>query len=361
MRVISIPIALILIAVLSTRSAAADVLVESRIDSVAMWIGEQTEIHLEVTCESGNKIYFPDLNDTVVSGLEIIPPVRTDTQYVNRKKRMVVTRHYTVTSFDSAHFYIPPFQILIDSVSYQSRNSLYLAVYMFDVDTLNKNNFFGPKEIINQPIKWQDIKVSLLYLFFVLLTAILAVFLYIRFKDDKPIVRIMRVEPKLPAHRKALDKIERIKEDKQAMRGDSKKFYTELTDALRQYIDERFGFFATEMTSSDIISRLLDHQDNQTISELSNLLTVADLVKFAKHKPFLNENDQNLLNAIEFVKNTMIESDINDSQPKEQKVFIESQRGKRSRVVLLSVIVITSLASIISLVLLVRNIYYLFF
>ena len=76
MRVISIPIALILIAVLSTRSAAADVLVESRIDSVAMWIGEQTEIHLEVTCESGNKIYFPDLNDTVVSGLEILPPVR---------------------------------------------------------------------------------------------------------------------------------------------------------------------------------------------------------------------------------------------------------------------------------------------
>ncbi len=361
MKILTNRVAFCFIFVLYCHSVVAEVLVESKIDSIAMWIGEQTEIHLEVTCESGSEILFPMLNDTIVSGLEIVPPVRRDTQYVNRKKRMIVTQHYTVTSFDSAQFYIPPFRVMVDSTVYYSRSSLYLAVYMFDVDTLNKSRFFGPKEIINQPFIWKDIKNTLLYLFSLLFMAVLALFLYKKHKEDKPIVRILKIEPELSAHKRALDKIERLKEERLAQRGNPKKFYTELTDAVREYINERFGFFATEMTSAEIIDRLMNNQDDDIVKELANLLKVADLVKFAKYNPLLNENDQNLLYAVEFVKNTIVESDSENSVSTEQKVVIESKRGKKSRAVLLTVIIIASLLSTLFLVLLVRQVYYLFF
>ncbi len=37
------------------------------------------------------------------------------------------------------------------------------------------------------------------------------------------------------------------------------------------------------------------------------LFQTADLVKFAKHSPLMNENDMNLVNAVEFINNTKVE------------------------------------------------------
>jgi hypothetical protein len=80
--------------------SAQNVVVKAEVDSMMMWIGQQTGLHLEVTCDAGQKIDFPAYRDTIVTGLEIIPPVKTDTQYVNNGKRMTVKRSYTVTCFD---------------------------------------------------------------------------------------------------------------------------------------------------------------------------------------------------------------------------------------------------------------------
>ena len=41
------------------------------------------------------------------------------------------------------------------------------------------------------------------------------------------------------------------------------------------------------------------------------LFETADLVKFAKHAPMMNENDMNLVNAIEFINETKVEEDPN--------------------------------------------------
>ena len=79
---------------------------------------------------------------------------------------------------------------------------------------------------------------------------------------------------------------------------------TELTDAIRTYIKDRFGFNALEMTSSEIIDKLLEMNDKNAISDLRILFQTADLVKFAKHNPLMNENDANLINAIDFINET---------------------------------------------------------
>ena len=65
------------------------------------------------------------------------------------------------------------------------------------------------------------------------------------------------------------------------------------------------------MTSSEIIERLLQEQDEQALAELRQLFTTADLVKFAKWTTLINENDANLVSAIDFINQTKIEVDPN--------------------------------------------------
>ena len=65
------------------------------------------------------------------------------------------------------------------------------------------------------------------------------------------------------------------------------------------------------MTSSEIIDKLLEMNDKNAISDLRILFQTADLVKFAKHNPLMNENDANLINAIDFINETKEKEDEN--------------------------------------------------
>ena len=116
-----------------------------------------------------------------------------------------------------------------------------------------------------------------------------------------------------------------------ARANDPKKYYTELTEVIRMYIRERFGFNAMEMTSAEIIERLLQ-EDKESVKDLRTLFETADLVKFAKHAPLMNENDMNLVNAVDFINQTKVEEDPNaKKEPTEIKV--EEKRSKQGRIV----------------------------
>lgn len=340
--------------------AADNVIVESSCDSVMMWIGEQSQIHISVTCDTGQDIRFPLFGDTIVNGLEIIPPVKTDTQYIDRKKRMTVTRNYTVTSFDSALYYIPPFEVSVDNENFRAANPLSLAVYMFEVDTLNTDQFFGPKDIMQQNIQWTDVKSPTFTLLFLIIAVVLLIFLFISWKNDKPIIRTVKIEPKKPAHEVAFAEMERIRQSKIGHGEDLKQYYTELTDAVRIYLNERFGINATEMTSDEIIGQLLEIRDKDSLTEMKELFATADLVKFAKFKPLLGENDRNLLTAVEFVKETMNTEEPVRQEPEEQ-VIVERKRSRESRAVLLGVVILLAVGSCTLLYLLLKDVYYLFF
>ena len=154
--------------------------------------------------------------------------------------------------------------------------------------------------------------------------------LYGHWRENKPIIRFVKRKAKLPAHQVAMSEIERIKGERKWAEEDSKEYYTQLTDTLRTYIKERYGFNATEMTSSEIIERLLQEQDETALAELRQLFTTADLVKFAKWTTLINENDANLVSAIDFINQTKIEVDPN-AKPEVEEVPEEvKQSQKRS-------------------------------
>ncbi len=133
-----------------------------------------------------------------------------------------------------------------------------------------------------------------------------------------------------------MTEIERIKSERNWTSEDSKEYYTQLTDTLRTYIKERFGFNATEMTSSEIIERLLQEQDEQALAELRQLFTTADLVKFAKWTTLTGENDANLVSAIEFINQTKVEVDPN--QPTEIVEVPEEVKQSQQRSLTLKIV-----------------------
>ena len=338
---------------------AQSVTVEATIDSLQLLIGEQAKIKLQVSMDANQKLRLPQLRDTLVRGVEILDVAKPDTQLLNDNKRWLISQEYTVTSFDSALYYLPPFEVLVNDKAYRSK-ALALKVYSIPVDTLHPDQFFGPKAIQEVPLTWDDLAPLVYSILLFIALGVVTVFFVIRYRDNKPIIKIIKIEPKLPPHLAAMKKIETIKADKAAKREDPKAYYTELTDVIRVYIKERFGFNAMEMTSSEIIERLLEEKDKDSIRDLKAMFETADLVKFAKYAPLMNENDMNLVNAVDFINQTKIEEDPNaKKEPTEIKA--EEKRSKQGRIVLLCSIAITGVAALIALYLSVRHLIDLFF
>ena len=316
------------------RAQAQSVTVDATIDSLQILIGEQAHVKLEVSLDADKRAIFPVIADTLVRGVEVLDVAKPDTQLLNDGRRALITQRYTITSFDSALYYLPPLEVVVDGQPYRSK-ALALKVYSPQVplDPENPESFFPPKTVMDPPFAWED-----WYMFIacvLLLTPFFLLGLYFlkRLRDNKPIIRKVKVEPKLSPHQVAMQEIERIKQEKTWQKGQPKEYYTELTDALRTYIKERFHFNALEMTSGEIIEKLLETNDKQAIADLRELFQTADLVKFAKHNPLMNENDANLLSAIDFINETKEQEDPN-AKPQPTEITVVEKRSLQTKVLL---------------------------
>ena len=341
------------------QAQAQQVTVDASIDSLQLLIGEQAKVKLEISMDAKQKLQLPFLRDTLVKGVEILDIAKPDTQMLNDGKRMLIKQEYTITSFDSALYYLPPFEVMVNGEPYRSK-ALAVKVYSIPVDTLHPEQFFGPKTVREVPITWDDVSAIVWLTLLMLALGGLAYYLFVRYKDNKPIIKKIKIEPKLPPHQQALKEIERSKGAKTLRTADPKTYYTELTDVLRTYMEERFGFNAMEMTSSEIIDKLQEINDKESIKDLMYLFQTADLVKFAKHSPLMNENDMNLVNAVDFINNTKVEPDPN-AKPEPTEITVEEKRSKQGRMILLGSISIIVIAIVVILYKVLSGVYNLWF
>jgi hypothetical protein len=88
------------------------------------------------------------------------------------------------------------------------------------------------------------------------------------------------------------------------------------------------------MTSGEILNIIRTKAEEDSVYEnLKQVLTVADLVKFAKHKPFIDENDLSMMNAYFFVNQTKEDEPLPeksaeeyDNETKDQNVSSEEKK-----------------------------------
>ena len=334
----------------------AQVSVEAKIDSLEMVIGQQTDVTVTVTAKEGDQVEFPNFKplQQIIPGVEIVEsgPMTTSGK---SDGSCLFQRNYTLTSFDGKLYYLPPFAVKVNGKVYKSK-SLALKVLEIEVDTTNVDKFFGPKDVQDNPFSWQEWSV-IFWLSLIMLAMIsITYYLYLRLRDNKPIVAKIRIIKRLLPHQKAMKEIEAIKADKMVMSENQKEYYTKLTDTLRKYIEERYGFRAMEMTSSEIIDRLTETQDSQALDELRLLFNTADLVKFAKYSTLINENDMNLVNAIEFINKTKVENQVEEIVEKPQMTQ-EEVRSVKTRRTLKIIIVTLAVASAAILIFEIYSLY----
>ncbi|MBR6170690.1 MAG: hypothetical protein IKQ51_08345 [Bacteroidaceae bacterium] len=315
----------------------AQVLVDVKVDSLQLFIGEQTDITLGVTLGAKQKLQLPELKkgDQLISNIEVVDIQRPDTNVLDEGKRMEIIQRYTITAWDSSLYYLPPFEVKVDGREYKSK-SLAIKVYTVDVDTIHTDRFFPPYSIMDVPFAWIDWKWIVFGSFVVIFLLIICVVLYYHVVIGKPIVRIIRRKKILPPHKIAINEIERIKADRKWAEEDSKEYYTLLTDTLRTYIKDRYGFNAMEMTSTEIINRLISDNNEEALSELREIFTTADLVKFAKYNTLINENDANLVAALEYINQTKQEVDPN-AKP-EPEIIKETDKKRMNQVLAMRII-----------------------
>ena len=305
--------------------------VEQRIDSLQMLIGQQTILHLKATARKGAKVVMPSFKPQaqIVPGVEVVEQSKGDTMHVG-DNQMVVSRDYTITSFDEKVYAIPALNVKIDGKNCHG-NPLALKVLTVPVDTVHPNQFYPPKTVQENPFLWSEWSFAFWLSFLLLIVCGAMLYLRNRLKKNKPIIARIRIIKRVPAHEKALKEINDIKQHHSTSNQETQKeYYTHLTNALREYIVNRFGFNAMEMTSTEIIENLRASGDQKMIDELRMLFSTADLVKFAKYEIPMNENDANLVNAINFIDQTKT-----NELPKEEKIVptlsSEDQKSQQQR------------------------------
>ena len=349
-----------IILIFSAIGAAAQVKVDAFIDSIAILIGEQAHVTLSVTAKNSDKIEFQPLKEShyVVPGLELLHVEKADTTQLE-DNLIKVSKKLTLTSFDEKLYPIPSFWIKVNGKKYTT-NSLALKVITVDVDTLHLNQFYPPKDVQDNPFSWNDWKEMFWCSVLLVLLLVASIYLWVRLKQNKPIIVRVKVVKHLPPHKKALIKIEQIKQDKLTVSSNQKEYYTKLTDTLRRYIEERFGFNAMEMTTSEIIEHLQKEGDNQMLLELKELFETADLVKFAKYSAQINENDLNLVNAIHFIDNTKM-SDMPIEERIVPKLTENDERSKKQRTAMQVVLVGSIIVVVVLFVYIVNSLLQLLF
>lgn len=284
----------------------AQVVIDQRIDTMQILIGEQTNLRLSATVKRGQSVKFPSFKrcQYITPGVEVLDNLSADTAELG-DDMIRVSRAYVLTSFDENLYYIPSLKINVSGRSYPTK-ALALKVLTVPVDTLHADKFYPPKDVQNNPFLWAEWEQVFLWSVLFVLMLALAVYIIVRLRQNKPIVNSIRIVKHVPPHQKAISEIEKLKALRASVSEDQKRYYTELTTILRKYMAERFKFDAMEMTSDEIISRLRQ-EGNEAVDEVVNLFRTADLVKFAKHSAMINENDANLMTALSFVNDTKVE------------------------------------------------------
>jgi hypothetical protein len=280
--------------------------VSAAIDSTTLFIGDQTDLHLRATCEAGEQVQLPMLDKQLISGVEIVDRTIVDTTILS-DGRVQYNQYLTLTSFEDSLFYIEPLPFVSGEDTVWSESLMLNVVQPFEIDSTDMA-ITDIKGIYRAPIWWWGI------LRWVLLSIAIAgvgvggyyLITYLRRRTGNINGTMTPIEPLRPADEVALEKLDIIREQKIWQTGQIKEYHTQLTDVVREYIARRFDVSSTEQTSDETLRAMRPLLNNQKelYEQLRKMLTLADLVKFAKWSATPDENELSLRSAYAFVKET---------------------------------------------------------
>jgi hypothetical protein len=151
-----------------------------------------------------------------------------------------------------------------------------------------------------------DYSQYILYFFLVVIILLLLYFVYKYLNNKKPIENLIEnVTPKIPANLLALEALKALENELLWQKGNTKAYYTRLSEILKIYIENYFRIDCLELTTNELLVILNSSNINKDyIMKLQIILVTSDMVKFAKYESNSNENINLMKSAFDFVEST---------------------------------------------------------
>jgi hypothetical protein len=250
-----------------------DVVIGTTVDVDSITVGERLHVRYHIDC--------PDSLEVLpIEGLDMgtcrLISLKWDEQ--NEAGRLLKTADLELITLDLEEAHLPAAEVRFRTPSGDS-----LSVFTDEVSVPVRSLASAGGEL--KPLKepWTAPADYRWLIIAAALAALAAVVSYFLWKRRKRRVVIKEAVPELPADFVALRELRRIENLKLLEAGEFKQYYTLITDAIRTYIEKRFGVDALDRTSKEILHDL-EHK-RRRVDHLEQLLQEADLVKFAKYIP----------------------------------------------------------------------------
>lgn len=304
-------IAVAMLCGVSAYAARPEASVTASMDSTEMLMGSVTNLSVQVKLpEAGAAdavmLGFPDPASSpegyVSLGGVNYNSLTRDT--VISDGAVTYTFDYQVQAFTPCDTIVGPFGVVPSGGDTVRSRVLPLRVYAVDVDTVAMA-LMPADGVVSGNNRWHDyVPVWLVWALSGLLLIAIGVVLYILLRKNK-ISELIKRKPVIPPYELAIQGLSTLQSKGMASSGHDKEYYTELVDILRRYLQGRFGINAMEMTSTQIMKALKANAETRMPAEqMSEVLRIADFVKFAKERPQVQDNERALADAFRFVEST---------------------------------------------------------
>lgn len=331
----------LLFSLFSFHAAAQEVSAEIDTDSIK--IGEQITYSIVVETDSTNLVVFPE--GQTFSPLEMVEASAIDSSLV--ENRMKLIKEYALTQFDSGAYTIPQQRILINKQQFLT-DSMLVAVSTVKVDT-TVQKLYPIKPALEVPQKFQ-IPAWIWWVLLGLILLGLLIYLYFRRKKKKE-----AAAKKLPPYEQAIFELEQLDNSHLLEDREIKEYYSQLSGAVRRYLDGEVYDHALESTSGELLLYLETEKrtgklnlEESTIEKLRVILQRSDLAKFANSKPDVITAKEDRSNAEWIINDT--KTSIPEPTEEELQKDLEyrkkaEKKKKRRKIVIGALLVLVALGA----------------
>lgn len=287
---------------------AQEIRITSAPDSSVILIGDQTGFTVTAEIPAGLSAEMTSAGDTLAGKIFVLRRDPRDTVRL-ADGTLRITDRYLITSFDSGTYEIPPFfaeRISGDSLIRYFSDYSSLRVLRPDIvlqDTTDVIFDIVPPR--TAPVTFSEILPWII----IALIATALVYLLARFLPRNPLKRFVKpVPPPEPAHIIALRELQALRNEELWQKGEVKEYYSRLSDILRRYIDNRYGISSPELTTDETV-RMLHRAAVTTPGQMGlvkEVLSLSDMVKFAKYVPEAGLHETVYGDAQRFVEETRV-------------------------------------------------------
>jgi hypothetical protein len=261
-------------------------------------VGAPFEVVVTITAPSNRNISEPFIDS-------IEPFAITDKAHniIQEKGNTKHNYRFRIVAFNTGELKFPGFKFLVrDSTAVDTVQTNPIEIKIISVLPEGMKDINDIKEVIDFP--------NFMPVIVLIIVMGAGVIGFLGFRIYKKLTqRVITEQEKIPCWEKALSALDKLSKEDFLNRGMVKRFYYTLTEILKRYLEERFGFPAIEQTTSEIIQSM-KLQKIPLRDEFHSVFTYADMVKYAKFVPPEEQTENIMRQSKELIKKTIPETEV---------------------------------------------------